>query len=67
MMVYSRKANRIAKFSDMINDNPTVSGEFAFAGPHSVTASTWKKAGSPEDKVPVTVDLDQAFGKLPPE
>ena len=61
MMVYSRKANRIAKFSDMINDKPTVSGEFTFAGPHAVTASTWKKPGSPEDMVPITVDLEQAF------
>ena len=67
MMVYSRKANRIAKFSDMINDKPTVSGEFTFAGPHTVTASTWKKPGSPEDMVPITVDLEQALAKLPPE
>ncbi len=67
MMVYSRKANRIAKFSDMIKDKPTVSGEFAFEGPHTVTASTWKKPGSPEDKVPIKVDLEQAFGRLPPE
>jgi len=67
MMVYSRKANRIAKFSDMINDKPTVSGEFTFAGPHTVTASTWKKPASPEDMVPITVDLEQAFAKLPPE
>jgi hypothetical protein len=54
----------IAAFSDMINGNPTVSGEFTFAGPHSVTASTWKQTGAIDDKVPVTVDLDAAFDKL---
>jgi hypothetical protein len=31
-----------------------------------VTASTWKQPGSIDDKVPVSVDLDDAFGKLPP-
>jgi hypothetical protein len=66
MMVYGRKKNAIAAFSDMIQGNPTVSGDFNFTGPHSVTASTWKQPGSPDDKVPVTVDLDAAFGKLPP-
>jgi hypothetical protein len=66
MMVYGRKKNVIAAFSDMIQGNPTVSGDFNFTGPHSVTASTWKQPGSPDDKVPVTVDLDAAFGKLPP-
>jgi hypothetical protein len=65
MMVYGRKKNVIAAFSDMIQGNPTVSGDFTFAGPHSVTASTWKQPGSLEDKVAVTVDLDDAFGKLP--
>ena len=66
IMAYDRKANRFAKFSDMINDNPTVSGDFTFTGPHTVTASTWRKSGSPEDKVPIAVDLAAAFGKLPP-
>lgn len=66
MMVYGRKKNFIAAFSDMIGGNPTVAGDFNFTGPHSVTASTWKQPGSPEDKVAVMVDLEDAFGKLPP-
>jgi hypothetical protein len=65
--VYGRKANRFASFSDMIKGNPTVSADFTFAGPHTLTASTWKKPGEFENKVPVTVDLEAAFGKLPPE
>ncbi len=66
MAVYSRAKNQIAKLSDMINGNPTVSGDFNFTGPHTVVASTWKQPGSLDDKVPVTVDLADAFGKLPP-
>jgi hypothetical protein len=64
IMVYGRKANRIATFSDMINGNPTVSGEFSFVGAHSIAASTWKQPGSIDDKVPVTIDLEAAFEKL---
>ena len=66
MMVYGRKKNFIAAFSDLIGGNPTVSGDFSFTGPHSVTASIWKQPGSIDDKVAVTVDLEDAFGKLPP-
>jgi len=66
IMVYGRKQNLFASFSDMINGNPTVSDQFQFSGPHTVVASTWKQTGSPDDKVSVTVDLDAAFGKLPP-
>src|SRR5262245_23443928 len=66
MMVYSRQKNRIAGFSDMINGEPTVSGDFHFAGPHTVVASTWKQPGSLDDKVAVTVDLEEAFAKLAP-
>jgi hypothetical protein len=66
MMVYGRKKNVITAFSDLIGGNPTLSGDFNFAGPHSVTASTWKQPGSIDDKVAVTVDLEDAFGKLPP-
>jgi hypothetical protein len=66
MMVYSRQKNRIASFSDMINGAPTVSGDFHFAGPHTVVASTWKQAGSLDDKIAVTVDLEEAFKKLAP-
>jgi hypothetical protein len=35
-------------------------------GPHTLVASTWKQSGSLDDKVPVTVDLEDAFRKLPP-
>jgi hypothetical protein len=66
MMVYGRKKNFIAAFSDMIGRNPTLSGDFSFSGPHSVAASTWKQPGSIDDKVAVTVDLEEAFGKLAP-
>jgi hypothetical protein len=66
LMVYGRKKNFIAAFSDLIGGNPTVAGDFSFTGPHSVTASTWKQPGSIDDKVAVTVDLEDAFGKLPP-
>jgi hypothetical protein len=66
MMVYSRQKNRIAGFSDMINGEPTVSGDFHFAGPHTVVASTRKQPGSLDDKVAVTIDLEEAFAKLAP-
>jgi hypothetical protein len=64
--VYSRAKNRFGQFSDMINGNPTLSADFKFTGPHTVVATTWKQAGAMDDKVPVTVDLEDAFGKLPP-
>ena len=64
--VYSRAKNRFGQFSDMINGNPTLSADFKFTGPHTVVATTWKQAGALDDKVPVTVDLEDAFGKLPP-
>jgi hypothetical protein len=65
MKVYSVKKNQFASFSDMINGNPTVSAKFQFSGPHTVVASTWKQTGDLNDSVPVTVDLDAAFAKLP--
>ena len=65
-MVYSRHKNLIVKFSDMIDGKPTLSGDFSFSGPHAVVASTWKQPGALDDKVAVTVDLEEAFGKLPP-
>jgi hypothetical protein len=65
IMVYGRKKNVIAKFSDMIQGNPTVSPDFNFTGPHTLVASTWKRPGAIDEKVPVTVDLEEAFGKLP--
>jgi hypothetical protein len=66
MMVYSRQKNRIAGFSDMIEGKPTLSADFRFAGPHTLVASTWKQPGSLDDKIPVTVDLEDAFTKLAP-
>ena len=64
IMVYSRKKNLIANFSDMIDGSPTVSGEFQFSGPHILTASTWKQPGDLDLKVPISVDLEQAVEKL---
>jgi hypothetical protein len=66
IMAYSRKNKVIAKFSDMINGLPTLSGQFAFSGPHTLTASTWKKPGALDDQVPISVDLEKAFAKLKP-
>jgi hypothetical protein len=70
IMVYSRKGTVIAKFSDMIDGKPTLSGEFNFAGPHTLTATTWSQPAAAgdnalPDKVPITVDLGEAFKKLP--
>jgi hypothetical protein len=50
----------------MIKGEPTLSADFKFTGPHTLVASTWKQSGSLDDKVPVTVDLEDAFRKLPP-
>jgi len=66
MMVYSRQKNRIAGVSDMIDGKPTLSADFHFAGPHTLVATTWKQRGSLDDKVPVTIDLEDAFAKLAP-
>jgi hypothetical protein len=66
LMVYSRGKNAFAAFSKMINDNPTVSSDFTFSGPHTLTATTWKKPGAIDDKVPISVNLEDAFNKLPP-
>jgi hypothetical protein len=69
--VYGRDAaqggekDRIVEFSDLINGSPTVSPDFKFIGPHTLEAVTWKQAGSPENTVPVTVDLQEAFDRLP--
>jgi hypothetical protein len=65
IMVYSRKQKRIAKFSDMIGGAPTLSGDFKFSGPHTLEATTWKQPGALDDKVPVSVNLVDAFEKLP--
>jgi hypothetical protein len=65
MMVYSRQKKRIVEFSDMIEGKPMISAGFHFVGPHTLVATTWKAPGALDDKVPVTVDLQDAFGKLP--
>jgi hypothetical protein len=62
--VYSREKNLIHGFSDLIGGNPTVSEDFSFSAPHSVTAMTWEKAGS-DKHVPVVVDLAEAMKKAP--
>jgi hypothetical protein len=58
--------NRVAGFSDMIEGKPTLSADFHFAGPHTLVATTWKQQGSLDDKVRVTIDLEDAFAKLAP-
>jgi hypothetical protein len=65
IMIYSVKKKQFAQFSDMINGQPTLSGQFTITAPHSLNASTWKQPGDLTDKVPVTVDLDAALAKLP--
>src|SRR5262245_63591055 len=61
MMVYSRKRDQTAKFSDMIDVLPTLSGQFELSAPHTVTARTWKRPGALDDMVPISVDLEAAF------
>jgi hypothetical protein len=63
--VYSRQKNLIADFSAMIGNNPTVSGNFKFTGPHTISATTWEKAGS-DNKLPISVDLEEAIKKIAP-
>jgi hypothetical protein len=65
--VFGRKASRFAPLTDLIGGKPSLSGDFTFAAPHSLTSSTWKQEGAIDSKVPITVDLEQAFAKLPPE
>ena len=64
--VFSAKRAQFARFSDMIGGRPTLSGDVPFAGGHALTAMTWPRDGDIEHKLPVTVDLDAAFAKLPP-
>ena len=61
--VFGRKSSRIVPLTDMIG-KPTLSGDFTFPTPHSLTAKTWKREGALEDQIPITVDLEQAFAKL---
>ncbi len=64
IMVFSRKYDAFAKLSEMIYNEPTVSGDFEFSGPHTLTAKTWKKPGELENTVAISVDLEEAFAKL---
>jgi hypothetical protein len=64
-MVYSRKKNLFVKFSDMIDGKPTLSGDFSLSAPHTLVAITWKQPGALDEKIAVTVDLEEAFEKLP--
>jgi hypothetical protein len=66
IMVFSRQQKRIAAFSDMIDGKPTLSADFKFTGPHTLDAFTWKAAGKLDDKVPVSVNLEEAFARLRP-
>src|ERR1700759_538362 len=66
-MVYSVQANRFANLSAMIDGKPLLSEKFEFTAPHTLTATTWKKDGAPDDPAPITVDLADAFSKLKPE
>ena len=66
IMVFDRKNASIAKFSDMIDGKPTLSGDFSFSGTHMLAAMTWLKDGATDNKVPVSVDLAAALAKLPP-
>jgi hypothetical protein len=61
--VFSRDKGVIASFNAMIGDNPTVSADFKFSGPHTLTATTWEKSGS-DKHVPVVVDLEDAIKKV---
>jgi hypothetical protein len=63
--VYSVKRNQFASFSDMIDGSPTISGAFAIAPPRTLHARTWKQPGDLDDRVPISVDLETAFDRLP--
>ena len=66
IIVYSRKRNVIAKFSDMIQDRPTLSGDFEVSGPHTLRVTTLKRPGAIDQPVHVSIDLEKAFAKLKP-
>ena len=62
--VFSRETRAIVSFNQMIKGRPTLSPDFTFVGPHTVTATTWEKEGS-QTKLPITVDL--AIGAKNPQ
>ena len=51
----------------MIDGKPTLSADFRFTGPHTLDATTWQGPGDLDSKVPVSVNLKEAFAKLPAE
>jgi hypothetical protein len=65
-IVYGVQHNRFVHLSDMIEGRPLLSEKFEFSAPHTLTATTWKQEGAPDQPVPVTVDLAAAFDKLKP-
>ena len=66
MMLYSREKNRFALLCDMFDCMQTVSGDFHFTGPHTLVATTWRQAGSLDSNLAITVNLEDAFDKIPP-
>ena len=62
--VFSRDKGTIVSFNDLIL-GPTVSDNFEFSGPHTLTATTWEKQGS-DKHMPVVVDLEDAIRKAIP-
>lgn len=64
--VYSRQQKRIAKLDDMMDGKPALSGDFSIAAPHSLRVQTWNQPGDLENRVTVTLNLAEAFAKLPP-
>jgi len=66
IMIYSRKWNTFARLSDLIDEKPTISAKFAFSGPHTLIAQTWKTEGAIDQPVRIKVDLAMGFAKLKP-
>jgi len=66
--VYSHQKNLIINFEEIIGGKPTVSKDFNFSGPHTVTATIWKKGLEfrDEDAEPIVVDLEDAIKKIAP-
>jgi hypothetical protein len=64
--VFSRQKELIFSFNEMIGGNPTLSDDFNFSGPHTLTATTWGKSGS-DKQVPIVVDLADAVKKIAPD
>jgi hypothetical protein len=61
--VFSREKGVIVSLNDMIGVKPTVSGEFSFTGPHTVTVMTRQSPDS-DKQVQLAVDLEKAIAKV---